>query len=111
MPVPRSPANDVRFALSNDPLNTMFKSGCVRRTRTSASATARHTPSFSSEHGPAMSRSFFGSKTIAYFFCARLDAGWLFSFGPSLANAPPFLFFIAAATNAAKSGCALFGFD
>ena len=61
MPVPRGPLTEVRLALSKDPLKMIVSSGCALPMAASFSATARHTPSFSNEHGPAIKRSFFGS--------------------------------------------------
>src|SRR6187551_3355839 len=64
-PVPRPPI-EVRLALSNEPLKTMFSSLCFFASFTNTSATVRHTVSFSSEQGPAMRRSLLGSKIIEF---------------------------------------------
>src|SRR5690606_28084614 len=45
-------------------LNTIVSSRCASRRAVSVDATARQTDSLSSEHGPAMRRSFAGSKIM-----------------------------------------------
>src|SRR3954471_20602059 len=78
MPGPRSPLSEVRFALSKEPLKTIFSSGCFFPIFTNVSAAARQTFSFSSEHGPARSRSFLGLKSMGGLRGGRLSPGLLF---------------------------------
>ena len=60
MPVPRGPASEVRLALSKEPLKMIRRSFRFCPSFTRASATGRQTRLLSSEHGPAIRRSFLG---------------------------------------------------
>ena len=74
-PVPRGPASEVRLALSNEPLKTIRNCGCSRAIAVKPAATARQTSSLSSEQGPAMSRSFAGSKSTKKWLRVPNSAG------------------------------------
>ena len=50
---------------SSSTIFSTMNSRCFFASLMSTSATARHTVSFSSEQGPAMRRSFFGSKSMS----------------------------------------------
>ena len=99
-PVPRAPAAEVRFALSKEPLNTIFSSGC-------ALPIAVSSPGYGAADVLALERAGPGDQEEPL----RVEDPHRRPPFPGFAGPPRALCRIAAAMNAAKRGWARLGFD